>query len=88
MERIATTDQLLQPVYPKDLEAPICACFGLTRVDVEQDVEERTNRRVKELWQKSQSPEARCATLAANGTCCMPEVQKYFLRLREQAGLA
>ena len=39
-ERVATVDQLRYPVWPKDGEAPLCSCFGLTRDDVEQDIRE------------------------------------------------
>ena len=31
-ERRVTTDALKHPVYPKDPAAPICGCFGLTRI--------------------------------------------------------
>lgn len=84
-ERVATTDKLLRAVYPKDLEAPMCACFGLTREDVEQDVREGGVTRVRALLAKSKSPAAHCTLLAADGRCCMPEVQRYFMKLRTPA---
>jgi hypothetical protein len=31
-------DELKAPIYPHDLNAPMCACFGLTYDDVEADV--------------------------------------------------
>ena len=37
------TGDLDGPVYPKDPDAPICACFGLTRLDIEADVREGTD---------------------------------------------
>src|SRR5262245_38146040 len=36
--RLVTINELKAPVYPKDLDAPMCACFGLTYDDVEADV--------------------------------------------------
>jgi len=81
-ERVATTESLLHPVYPKDSAAPLCGCFGLTREDVEADVREGGVTRVRELLAKSKSPEADCATKSASGQCCMPEVQRYFMKIR------
>ena len=40
-ERAILSADLTKPVYPKDPDAPICACFGLTRRDIEQDVQRR-----------------------------------------------
>ena len=77
-------DVLLHPSYPKDATAPLCPCFDFTRDQVEADVAENGARRVRELLAKSKSPEARCTTMSPSGQCCMPEVQKYFFRLREQ----
>ncbi len=81
-ERVVTTDALLRPLFPKDPDAPICGCFGLTRDDVEQDVAEGVATRVRELLAKAQSPAARCSEMAANGVSCVPDVQKYYLRCR------
>jgi hypothetical protein len=80
-EEVVTADQLLAPVYPKDLDAPICACFGLKYDDVEADVREGKPTRIRELLQKSRTPEARCATFAADGRCCMGTVQELYMRL-------
>lgn len=81
-DRLVTIEALLRPVYPKDPEAPMCGCFGLTRDDVEADVREGGVARVRALLEKSKSAEARCTTRSASGHCCMPEVQKYFMKLR------
>jgi hypothetical protein len=63
----------------------LCACFGLSREDVEADVAEGTPRRIRELLAKSKTPAARCETAAPTGRCCLPEVQRYFFKLRESA---
>jgi hypothetical protein len=82
-ERVVLTSELDRPVYPKDPDAPICACFGLTRDDIEQDVREGTVHRVKAILEKAQSSEARCVEAAANGRCCVAYVQKYYLQCRQ-----
>ena len=43
------TGDLNKPVYPKNPDAPICACFGLTRQDIEQDVSEGVVTREDEV---------------------------------------
>ncbi len=86
--RIVCRDALLRPVYPKDRTAAICACFGLTRDDIEQDLREGVVTRCRDIVNRSKSPEARCAIMAADGQCCVPEVQRYYLKLRQQASEA
>jgi hypothetical protein len=81
-ERVILTGDLAKPVYPKDPDAPLCACFGLSRQDVEQDVREGVVTRVKAILEKAASPEARCAQMAANGQSCAAYVQKYYLQCR------
>ena len=56
-ERVVATSELAHPVYPKDQDAPLCGCFGLTRDDVEQDLREGGATRVRALLAKSKSPE-------------------------------
>ena len=83
-ERMVRTESLIQPVYPKDAQAPICPCFGLTCEDIEADVREGVVTRVKAHLQRVQSDDARCATMAASGQSCIAAVQRYFMRLRGQ----
>jgi hypothetical protein len=81
-ERLVLATDLQRRAYPKDLGAPMCACFGLTRADIEQDVREGVVTRTKALLEKAKSPEARCAETAANGRPCVAYVQKYYLQCR------
>ena len=81
-ERVVLTGDLSRPVYPKDPDAPICACFGLTRHDIEQDINEGVVTRVKAILEKAKSPEARCARMAANGLPCVAYVQRYYMQCR------
>jgi Zinc binding domain len=81
-DAVVAVDELHAPVYPKDPDAPICACFGLAYDDVEADVRDGAPTRIRTLLARSKSPEARCATLAADGRCCMGAVQELYMRLR------
>lgn len=82
-ERVIVAAELSRPVYPKDPDAPICACFGLTRQDIEQDVSEGVVTCVKAIIEKANSPDARCHQLAANGQSCIAYVQKYYMQCKQ-----
>jgi hypothetical protein len=82
--RVVLAADLGHPVYPKDLNAPICACFGLTCDDIEQDIEEGTVTRTKAALEKAKSPDAQCTRRAANGQPCVAYVQKYYLQCRNR----
>jgi hypothetical protein len=62
----------------------MCACFGFTSDDVEADIEDGQPVRIRALLAKSQSPQARCQTLAVDGNCCMREVQRLYMKLRSE----
>jgi hypothetical protein len=81
-ERIVSTKELEKPVYPKNPDAPLCACHGLTRREVEQDVAEGGVTRVRAIIEKAKSPDARCAHLAANGRSCEAYVQKCYMECK------
>jgi hypothetical protein len=84
-EAVVLMDELIRPVYPHDLDAPMCACFGFTYDDVEADVRDGVPTRIRELLVKSKSPAAECAALAADGRCCMGAVQELYMRLRSDS---
>lgn len=81
-DRWVEADRLSHPSWPKDAAAPICPCFDFRPEEVEADVNEGGARRVKQLLARSRSAEARCLELSPTGQCCLPEVQRYFMRLR------
>jgi hypothetical protein len=81
-DRVVDEQVFGKPVYPKDPEAPICSCFGLTLDDVEADIAEGGVTRVRELVEKARSPAARCLQLAPSGQCCVGEVQRTFMQRR------
>jgi len=82
LEVTITTEEIQGPIYPKDPDAPLCACFGFTLDDLEADLREGVPRRIRELLVRSQSAEARCATAAADGRCCMREIQRLYMKQR------
>lgn len=81
-EQVIELGDLKAPVYPYDPDAPMCACFGFTEDDLDADVDEGHPTRIRELLQKSKSPEARCQSLAVDGQCCLREVQKLYMKRR------
>jgi hypothetical protein len=86
LERTVLSTAIAHPVYPKDPSAPVCACFGLTQADIEQDVAEGVVTRTKATLEKAKSSAAHCAQLAANGQSCVAFVQKYFMQCRNRKG--
>jgi hypothetical protein len=81
-ERRVTTDQVRHGVFPKDPQAPICGCFGMTLAEVEADARAGVVQRVRELVARAKSPEAQCQTMAASGQSCVAEVQRAYMKAR------
>lgn len=84
-DAVVTVDELKSPVYPKDPDAQICACFGFTYDEVAADARCDTPTRIRELLAKSKSAAADCRTLAADGRCCMTAVQALYMKLRSSS---
>ncbi len=76
--------QLRGPVHPKSPDAPLCSCFPFSMEEIEADARETIPRRIRELYAKSQGPEARCASLSPDGKCCLTEIQRLYFRMRSQ----
>jgi hypothetical protein len=81
-DRRVTTDQLRHGVYPKDPDAPVCGCFGMTIDEVRADARAGIVQRVRELVSKARSPEARCSTMSASGQSCVADVQRCYMKER------
>ncbi len=81
-DRVATIDMLVRPVYPKDLTAPLCPCFGLTLDDIQADVDEGVVSRTRDAVQKAKSPAARCSTMSPTGTSCVQDIQRCYRQIR------
>jgi hypothetical protein len=65
-DAVVMTDELRGPVYPKNSNAPICACFGFSYDDVVSEADQ----------------EANCHTLAADGRPCISAIQELYMKLR------
>ncbi|WP_437184927.1 hypothetical protein SH668x_002015 [Planctomicrobium sp. SH668] len=81
---LTTTEELNGPVYPKSTSAPICACFQFDLSEIEEDILDGSPSRIRELLKKSESEAANCGRLAADGRCCITEVKRIYIRLKEQ----
>ncbi|MGV3485977.1 MAG: hypothetical protein ACO1RT_16295 [Planctomycetaceae bacterium] len=79
-ERQVSVSELRYPVYPKDLDSPICPCFGFTVENIDEAIEQRSPVAIREMLAKSQSKQANCSVLAPSGQCCMQEVQRLYIR--------
>ena len=81
-DQTVRVDELKDRVYPYDLDAPICLCFGFTYDDVDDDSRNAVPHRIRELVTKSKSADARCQALSVDGQCCLREVQRLYLKLK------
>ena len=79
-ERVVLAAELKEAIYPKDPSAPLCACFGFTRDEVDLDIEEGKATRTRALLEKAKSGQTDCSRRAANGRSCVAFVQKYYMQ--------
>jgi hypothetical protein len=80
-DAVVSVAELRSLVYPKDLDAPICACFGLCYDDVAADIADGAPTRLRANMERAKSS-ARCEQLAADGRSCAAALQELYLRLR------
>lgn len=73
-------DVLRRSIYPKDPDAPICSCFGLTADAVIADARAGNPAGVRALIARSRLPDAQCARRAPDGQCCVAAVQRLYAR--------
>ena len=76
-------DRMTSTAWPKDPDAPICSCFGMTAEEVIQDALDGRKDRVRDLVRRAEGPEAQCRTRAPGGAGCLKRVLRLF---REKAG--
>jgi hypothetical protein len=76
----ATRDELLEPAFPKHRGAPLCACFGVSREAIEDLARRGDKAGMRAFLERGASPEARCASRAADGRSCSAEARRVFLR--------
>ena len=89
-DRVIEESAVKTPVYPKNPEAPLCACFGLTCEDVEQDIREGVVTRTRACVERARvqqtgALEARCAIASPSGQSCVAEVQRYYMKRRSES---
>jgi hypothetical protein len=83
-DRVVEEAEVTTPVYPKNPAAPLCACFGLTCEDVEEDIREGGVARTRACVENAKTSAARCAVASPSGQSCVAEVQRYYMKLRSQ----
>lgn len=82
LDAVVTVDELKGPIFPKDLDAPLCVCTGISYDDIVAEADAPVPLRLRQLITYANSDEARCATLAADGKSCCGGVQELYLKLR------
>ncbi len=81
----ALRDELREPVRPKHVGAPLCACFSVPE-ETFDDLGTRGDKAgMRAFLERAASPEARCETCAADGRSCVTEARRVFLRALERA---
>lgn len=84
-DRVVLVERLPRIPFPKDASAPVCACFGLTAAQIEEDAAAGRVARVKEVVQNAKSDLAHCMTASAAGRPCTADVQRLFMKSRQDA---
>ena len=84
LETTAEVTDLARSAYPYDLDAPICACFGLNYDDVVDDTHDSQPTRIRNIVARSKTADARCASLSLDGRCCLAEVQRLYMKLLQE----
>ncbi len=81
----ALRDETVGPAWPKHPGAPLCACFRVAREAFEDFGRRADKAAMRVFLERTASPEARCASRAADGRCCATEARRVFLRTLEDA---
>lgn len=81
-ERWIAADDLTCPIWPKDAQAQLCGCLGLTADDVRADVAEGGVKRVRAAVEHAKSAESRCVQCSPTGASCAAAVQRLYFQLR------
>lgn len=79
-ERLVFVSELRQAIYPKDLDAAICPCFGFSSAEIDHAIEQKSPQPIREMLAKSKSRQANCVTHSPSGRCCMQEIQRLYIR--------
>ena len=71
-------ERLASRAWPKDPEAPICPCFGITADEIASDARDGKKERVRDLVERAKGAEARCRERCPDGRPCIPRVLRHF----------
>lgn len=77
-DAVVPQDRLKSRAWPKDPEAPVCPCFGLTPADIIEDARSGRRSRILEVREESDAPDSRCPRLAPDGRSCVARVMRLF----------
>lgn len=82
-ERSIGVGECVSPLYPKAPEAPICACFGFSRDEIEADLSEGGVARTRAAVARAKESSSGCLTRSATGQSCVAEIQRYYMRRQQ-----
>lgn len=77
-DAVVPLSRLRSRSWPKDPDAPLCPCFGLTVADIVNDARAGRKNRVLEIREEADAPDARCPSLAPDGKSCSAQVMRLF----------
>lgn len=83
-ERSIGVDECVSPLYPKALDAPICACFGFSREEIEADLHEGVVTRTRAAVARAKESTRECIARSATGQSCVAEIQRYYMRRQQE----
>lgn len=66
--------------WPKDPDAPLCACTGLTVADLESDAQRKDPSRVRELLSRAKTCSAECLVRSPTGHPCADAARRVYSR--------
>ena len=81
----ALRDEMIDPAWPKNAGAPLCACFGVTREALEDLGRRGDKAAMRAFLERTGSPEAHCEIRAADGRSCATEARRVFIRELQRA---
>ena len=71
-------ERLTATAWPKDPGGPICSCSGITAADIKDDARQGDKKRVRDLMERSNDPNARCEERSPDGRPCIQQVLRLF----------
>ncbi len=77
-----TVDRLRAHGWPKDPDAPVCPCVGVTENDVEDFARDGRTDLMRAFLARTEGPEARCLARRLDGQSCVTDARRIFLAAR------